>query len=126
MRRVRDADHGGTLPDFAFVEFFERLPVPLLVRSLETEEFVAINAAFEKLFGYKRSEVIGKKPDDVGIFDPIAHHHENVVRVLTEGELIDRPVTIRCKDGRLLDVVFSTSRVYVAGEMYAVTVLRKR
>jgi PAS domain S-box-containing protein len=113
------------LTDRAFAELFRRVPSPLIVRSLESEAFLEVNQAFEKLTGFQRDELVGQTPAKLGIFDAIHHHEENVQKVAMTGSVLDRKGKLRCKDGSLVEVTFSSVRMVLDGKLVAVSILRR-
>jgi PAS domain S-box-containing protein len=96
----------------AFAHFFERFPFALVIRSLETEAFLAVNAAYEDLTGYTRDESVGRTPGELGIFDPIHHHELNVQKV--------------ARDGSGVEVTFSSVRMILDGKLVAASIIRER
>ncbi|MGH7805623.1 MAG: PAS domain S-box protein [Candidatus Binatia bacterium] len=114
------------LSEHAFAELFEKAPFALVVRSIETEAFLAANRAYEQLTGWDRADLLGRTPGEVGIFEPMAHHERNVLDVVQHQLIVERRGAIRRKDGTIVEIVFSSGRVVVAGEMVAMSILREK
>ena len=56
--------------DFALLEqerllFFERSPYAMLIHDRETRQFLKVNDAALRLYGYSREEFFGMKRDDI-------------------------------------------------------------
>ncbi len=106
-------------------QYFEALvsnsPVSIVVLDND-EKIVSSNPAFENLFGYKSSEVIGQKLDDLIATEET---HEEALRytqqVMTEA--IHAITKRRRKDGSLVDVELFGVPVIVAGERLGVLAL---
>jgi PAS domain S-box-containing protein len=70
-----------------------------------------VNAAAERLFGYKESELVGRS---VTTLIPIEHHDEeaDILAQLRRGQRIDHFETVRvAKDGRRIDISLTISPV---------------
>lgn len=51
-----------------FYKAFHANPAGIVVANLNTFQYVDVNAAFLKIFGYTREEVIGKSPDELNLY----------------------------------------------------------
>lgn len=84
-----------------FEALFTNSPVAIVFMDMQGRVTMA-NPAFEHLFGYRQTEVIGEKLDDL-VADPDFpdEPHQNTLRTL-RGELVIRQGRRRTKDGRSL------------------------
>ncbi|MDX1377482.1 MAG: PAS domain S-box protein, partial [Anaerolineales bacterium] len=95
----------------------EQSPIAMVINDLDNKISV-INPSFEKLFGYSREEVIGRKLDDLLSMGDTGKKSKDVTipgivekRSSYEGQC-------RRKDGTLVDVEMFTSPFFVGGERF--------
>src|SRR5918999_2554596 len=93
-------------PQAAF-ELLEHLPVPMFLKSRDGR-YLAVNKAWEELFGISRASFLGKQVRDLYPQNPeIAEKH-----LLKDRELWERPgsqsyeIPIVTPDGRRLDTIY--------------------
>ncbi len=69
LRSVRrEAQKALRESEIKFATAFDRSPLALVITSLDDGRMVEVNAGFTTLTGYTRDEVIGRSPDDVGLW----------------------------------------------------------
>ena len=82
-----------------FAAFYEFAPVPIATNTLDDARYLEVNAAFERIVGFRREEVLGRTPVELGITcDPVAFA-EAARRVLAGEQLRDYAIRFRRKDG---------------------------
>ncbi len=100
-----------------FSKAFRTSPDMMSITDYEKNCYLEVNAAHEKAFGFKREEVIGRTPAELGIFlDPATH--EKLHRELKERGLV-RGVEIegRTRDGRRLTLLHSAEIIELGGRL---------
>jgi PAS domain S-box-containing protein len=90
---VRQGDH----------DFFESNPMPMWVRNVETNGFLAVNDAVVRLYGYSREEFLGMTGFDLRVPEQHARYREFVLRRKASQITINR-WRHRRKDGAFIDV----------------------
>lgn len=100
-------------------EFFQALvensPGAIVTLDLN-QHVISCNPAFERLFGYSQSEVIGRFIDDLVTDENTCREAESYTQMVMGGETIHR-VGQRCrKDGSLIEVEIQGVPVIVGGE----------
>lgn len=98
-----------------FEAIFNHSPVAIVALDLE-QRITACNAAFERMFGYKAKEVIGKPLDDLIVGE--AHKDEalQATAQATAGEIIHLTTRRKRKDGSEFDVEIFGVPVFVDDE----------
>jgi PAS domain S-box-containing protein len=86
--------------------------------------FLEVNAAFERITGYRREEVIGHSSLDLGLWPDPSQRAEAVQRVRRDGYLRDFPIVLRRKDGAVIDCQVTSYVIDIGGEEWAVSVVR--
>jgi diguanylate cyclase (GGDEF)-like protein/PAS domain S-box-containing protein len=106
-----------------FTRLFEKNPALMAISSLPKRAFVDVNAAFLRTLGYTRQEVLGKTAPELELFvrpDILA----SVADVLiATGHVENVEMQLRCKDGTLLDGLFSGEIIATQGKRYLLTVM---
>ena len=106
-----------------FQAIFERLPYPVIMRHLELGRYVFVNQAFERLFGFPRDEIVGRRPDEVEFWST----RDELERVVTSVQMgqakTGEQVAARTRDGRLINCTFMASPVRLGEVVVIVGIL---
>jgi len=104
-----------------FIRVFETgLAVKSLVR-VDSGQLVDVNQAFLKLFEYRREEVIGRTPQELGLYVE-AQQPEELDRLMREQGCIENlEMRLRTRTGKEIDVLTSTQRIEMDGVLHAIT-----
>lgn len=104
-------------------EFFESLvsnsPVAIVVLDLN-QNILSCNPAFERLFEYESSEVIGRKLDDLITDETTIEEAKQYTQDVMEGKRVHGFGKRRRKDGKYLDVEVFGVPVIVDGDLVGV------
>jgi PAS domain S-box-containing protein len=82
-----------------FSKAFRESPMALTLTSAKDHRYLDVNETFERITGWRRDEVIGRTPFDIGIWVDSTQRSEFVKRVLAEGAIRDCEVHFRSRDG---------------------------
>jgi PAS domain S-box-containing protein len=107
-----------------FKTAFHVCPDAMMITELETGLFIEVNESHERLTGYKRDEVIGRTSVDIGSFKDLEDRAEFVKIMVTKGSARLVESQIRKKDGRSVDVVYSSERFQLEGKQCVVSVIQ--
>ena len=103
---------------------FHASPDAIVLSSLTTGRYVDVNPAFEKVFGHRPEEAIGKKAADFGIWPEPGQRERTIALLLRQRELVNQEVRFRHKSGRLFDSLFSANVIELNGEPCMLSVIR--
>ena len=99
-----------------FAQLFAALPMAALLSRLSDRRFVDVNAAWERLTGFSRTEQLGRTSLELLLWAEPAHREE-FFRLLDErSQVRDFPARLRQKTGALRDTLLSSDRIEIAGE----------
>lgn len=79
----KQADQALRASEERFSSFFSLSPVPNAVAHYPNGEYIQVNEAWERTFGYKQSEVVGKTAIELGMWDdPVERNrlYEDITR----------------------------------------------
>ena len=99
-----------------FAKAFRESPVALTVTSTKDHRYLEINETFERITGWRRDEVVGRTPIDIGIWVDPAERLTLVKRLLDEGSVRDLEVRLRCKNGEERIGLGSAELIQIEGE----------
>jgi PAS domain S-box-containing protein len=96
-----------------FLKAFRSNPAALSIIDSSDRTIVDINGAYERVLGYSRTDVIGRKSTDFDLYVNYEDRAE-VLRLLTEnGEVHDLDIALKRKDGQPIETVVSLERIVV-------------
>ncbi len=119
VSELREALFQRDLQKAYFEQLFERIPLAIVLVDPQ-DRVMAINAAFEKLFGYDRDEAAGRSINSLIVPPDLAEEATGISRQTQEGQLIFAESKRRTADGRILDVSIIGTPVYVSDRQEAV------
>jgi len=99
-----------------FNKAFRSSPAALAITRVGDGTFLDVNESYERLLGFSRGELVGKKTTDFNIYLD-ANQRTDILRELTErGEFRNQELRFRRKDGRLVDTVCSLETINLGEE----------
>ncbi|MEI7732704.1 MAG: PAS domain S-box protein [Verrucomicrobiota bacterium] len=121
----------GTIKDLSaeqeaqqrFERLFRHNPALMALTTLPDRRFFDVNDAFLKTLGYCRQEILGKTSAELGLFPRSEHQAEVADKLRTFGRLSDLELQVRCKDGTLVDGLFSGEIITNQSQQYFLTVM---
>jgi PAS domain S-box-containing protein len=100
-----------------FSKAFRESPLILTLTSARDQRYLEVNETFERTTGYRREEVIGRTPLDIGLWvDDSSQLTEITERILQEGSLRELPIRVRVKDGDIRIGLASAELIEIGGE----------
>lgn len=105
-----------------FSKAFRTSPDVMSITDLETGHYLEVNDAHEKTFGFKREEVIGHSPLELGIFEDAQGRQEMLETLKTSGRIMNREIQGRTRDGRALTLMHSAELIELGGRQCVVRV----
>jgi protein-histidine pros-kinase len=99
-----------------FAKAFRASPVAFCVTRLEDGYFIDVNESFQRLYGYRRDELIGRKALDLNIYTNPTERAEIMRRVREHGSVRNYEMVAQAKSGELRRVLFSVEGMELEGE----------
>jgi len=90
-----------------FHKLFDSNPALMAVSLVQDRKFVDVNAAFLERLGFEREEVLGKTSTDLNLFVDREKQLEVAMALNSTGQIKNVELQLRCRDGRILDGLFS-------------------
>jgi len=106
-----------------FQRLFHRNPALMAVSSMPGRRFTEVNDAFLSTLGYAREEVLGHTTDELDLFVEPEQQRAVADQLEAQGRVNDCELKVRCKDGAILDGLFSGEIIESQGKQYFLTVM---
>ena len=106
-----------------FSKAFQQSPMALTLTSVKDHHYIDVNETFERITGWRRDEVIGRTPFDIGIWVDSTQRLEFVKRVLAEGAIRDWEVHYRSKDGTQRVGLAAGELIHIENELCILSVI---
>jgi diguanylate cyclase (GGDEF)-like protein/PAS domain S-box-containing protein len=106
-----------------FARVFHSSPDAIVISRLADGTYIDVNEAWEKMCGYARDEVLGKRSTDLGIWvDPA--DRDRLIQLLSGNKTVrDFEFRLRRRDGFVAEALLSGEVVTVGGEECLLTLL---
>ena len=95
----------------------------MAVSVLPGREFTDVNDAWLNTIGYSREEVMGRTSWELGIFAQPEKATDVAEQLSVSGRVDNLELKVKCKDGTVLDGLFSGEIIESQGEKYFLTVM---
>ena len=111
----KQADQALRASEERFSSFFSLSPVPNAVAHYPNGEYIQVNEAWERTFGYKQSEVVGKTAIELGMWDDPVERNRLYEDITRRHQARSGEIEMRRKNGDLIYVIIS-ARVLSVGQ----------
>ncbi len=98
-----------------FSSFFALSPEPAAVAQFPNGEYVKVNEAWEKTFGYRQDEVVGRTGLELGLWERPDERREIYTELQRRNQARSGEIRLRRKDGSVLTALIS-ARVVAVGQ----------
>ncbi len=106
-----------------FERLFRNNPSLIALSTLQDRRFMDVNDAFLTTLGYSREDIIGHTSAECGLLVYPEQHASVFSQLLQDRHLAGVELQVRCKDGTLLDGLFSGEVISSQGQQYFLSVI---
>ena len=99
-----------------FSKAFRQSPMGLTITSAKDHRYIEVNETFERLTGWRREEVIGRTPFDIGLWVDPAGRLDFTKRVLANGLVQNFETRLRMRDGSIRVGLATAEAIELSGE----------
>ena len=99
-----------------FSKAFRQSPMALMLSSAKDSRYIEVNDTFEHITGWRRDEVIGRTPYDIGLFVEPGQRADVVQRLLSGETIRNVEVRFRTKTGEVRTCLASAELIEINGD----------
>ncbi len=103
---------------------FRTSPDALSITRLNDGVVVDVNDGFTRITGYTRDEVVGKKPEELGLWLSAEERDAFVKQLLKNGEIANQETRFRLKDGRIIHALLSARTFKLNGVPHILSIAK--
>ncbi len=107
-----------------FTKAFRISPDAMVITELETGRFIDVNESHERLVGCTKTEMLGRTSIEIGAFANADERNAFMMALRESGSVRNIERTIKSRDGREIDVIYSAECFELGGVKCALTILR--
>ena len=116
MTACKRAEESLKQSEEKFAKVFLSSPAAIAISRMRDGYLIDVNQAYEKLFGYRREEVIGRTSMEIGSWVDPDDRKKLLERIAAGDPVVDQEYRFRSKDGGVFIARYSAEIVELAGE----------
>ena len=105
-------------------KIFEAMPDAAVIRSLRTGRYVAVNAGFEQLTGYRPEDIVGRTPNELDLWVDPLQYQAGLDAIQRSGTVKNVEARFRRRDGGIAIGLTSGVLLEIDGEAFIVSFVR--
>jgi len=106
-----------------FERLFRHNPALMALSSYPEHKFLDVNDVFLATMGYTAEEILGKTSAEIGLFLKPQLQAASIEQLQSNGRVFGLELQVRCKDGSVLDGLFSGDTISSQGKNYYLTIM---
>jgi len=106
-----------------FSKAFRQSPLAFAITTTNDHRYVEVNDTFERHTGWRRDEVIGRTPLDIGIWVDPNQRFAFIEQLVAKGRVQELEIKFRTKDGQIRTGLGSAELIEINGEPCALSVI---
>ena len=119
----KDAEEALRQSEARFSTAFHDNPVPVAISRVEDGKFIDVNDALLSMTGFRRSETIGRTPNELGLLVDSLPFGEAAQIVRERGTIPDFPGQLKKKTGEVIDVLVTITQIELEGASCLLTTM---
>jgi PAS domain S-box-containing protein len=124
VTQQKEAERALQISEEKFSKAFRSSPDAISVSDAETGRFIEVNEGFERLFGWKAAEVIGRSSRELDLWATPEDRDRLLQELRARGSVKDFAATARPRSGPLRPCVLAAETAEIGGRSCLVLVIR--
>ena len=115
-KALQQAEQGRARSEERFTKVFRSSPIAFSITTRDEGRFVDVNEAFERRYGYRRQDLIGRTIFEIGIWDDPGERQGTIDEIREHGIVRNRTTRFRKSSGELIDTIYSAEIIELDGQ----------
>ena len=115
-RALEQSEEGRRVSEDKFQKVFRSSPIPFSITTVNEGRFLDVNAAFERRYGYSRTEAIGHTVAELRIWEDPKDRALMVAQLQQRGTIRNAITRLRTKSGEVKTITYSADKIQFDGQ----------
>jgi len=115
QKALRQSEESRELSEEKFTKVFRSSPIAFSITTANEGRFLDVSEAFERRYGYARTELLGRTVFDVGIWDDPRERKKMIEEIRKHGRVRNRITLFRKSSGETIDTFYSAEIISIEG-----------
>jgi PAS domain S-box-containing protein len=113
---LEHSEEGRRVSEDKFQKVFRSSPIPFSITTLHEGRFLEVNTAFERRYGYSRTEVIGHTVGELRIWEDPKDRALMIAQLQQRGPIRNVITRLRTKSGEIKTTAYSAEKIQFDGQ----------
>jgi PAS domain S-box-containing protein len=116
-KALEHSEEGRRVSEDKFQKVFRSSPIPFSITTVNEGRFLDVNAAFERRYGYSRTEVIGHTVGELRIWEDPKDRTLMITQLQQRGPIRNAITRLRTKSGEVKTIAYSADKIEFDGQL---------
>ncbi len=116
-KALEHSEQGRRVSEDKFQKVFRSSPIPFSITTVNEGRFLDVNTAFERRYGYSRSELIGRTAGELRIWEDPKDRAMLVAQLYKRGPIRNVITRLRTKCGEVKITAYSADKIQFDGQL---------
>jgi len=112
---LRQSEESRELSEEKFTKVFRSSPIAFSITTVDDGRFIDVSEAFERRYGYARTELLGRTVFDVGIWGDSRERKHMLEEIRKHGRVRNRITLFRKRSGETIETFYSAEIISIEG-----------
>ena len=112
---LRQSEGSRELSEEKFTKVFRSSPIAFSITTVNEGRFLDVSEAFERRYGYARTELLGRTVFDIGIWGDPRERKQMIEEIRKHGRVRNRITPFRKRSGETIDTFYSAEIISIEG-----------
>jgi len=112
---LRQSEESRELSEEKFTKVFRLSPIAFSITTVDDGRFIDVSEAFERRYGYARTELLGRTASDIGIWGDSRERKQMFDEIRKHGRVRNRITLFRKRSGETIETFYSAEIISLEG-----------